>query len=344
MLELRGAADIFEQPPRLSPAMCGTQVEVSIKLLGVPTFCVDGVALDVFKTQQAKRLFCYLALNANRPHSREIVSEALWGDRTPAQANRTLRSELYRLRKGIAAQNEEAARLLVSGATTVQLNTHAVTCHVDILDFQRLGTSAAAQPVELLSGEQADALRSAAALYVAPLMVDFYEDWCLFERQRLHELHMEVLGKLMALETRDGRYAQAIDYGNRILAEEPLMESVHRQVMRLHYNAGNRAAALRQFETCKRLLQEELGVEPMRRTRRIHELILADRIDSIAATGPSEPDEPGPTSEPSHAATGERDAGENARLAADELMAATELLRKSAGYLSELSDQLSRAS
>jgi DNA-binding SARP family transcriptional activator len=323
-------------------------MQVSIQLFGVPAVYIEGTRADVFRTQQARRLFCYLALRPNHAQSRELVAEALWGERSEGQANRTLRSELYRLRKGFDAKHPDIDGLLVAGASTIQLNIGG-ECRLDIDEFQRLGTSASAQPVELLSQEQVDALRTAATLYVAPLLVDFYEDWCLSERQRLHELHLEVLSKLLLVEARDGRYHEAVEYGYRILAEEPLMESVHRQVMRLHYRSGNRAAALRQYETCRRLLLEELGLEPMRRTRRIHEMILADRLelatdepaDTVLDAGAADPR--GAQVAPDQPATGdEADAGANARMAAAQLRAATELLMDTARYLSKLGEQLAR--
>jgi DNA-binding SARP family transcriptional activator len=313
-------------------------MSVTIRLFGVPAVLVDGRRVDAFRSQQARRLFCYLALSFNRAQAREMVAEALWGERPTGDSIRTLRSELYRLRKSFGASDFDCDVFLHVGSNAIQINTTG-DCHLDIEDFQRLGMSAAAQPVELLSEDQIAGLRQAAALYLGPLMSDSYEDWCISERQRLQEMYLEILAKLLLVEARKGNLHEAIEYGYRVLREEPLMESVHRQIMRLHYLSGNRAAAMRQFETCRRLLTEELGIEPMRRTRRIYEMILADRLELSDRT--AEPEDMLATDEVKREpAAGTDGPAANARMAATQLQAATQLLMDTARYLNRLGEQL----
>jgi DNA-binding SARP family transcriptional activator len=64
-----------------------------------------------------------------------------------------------------------------------------------------------------------------------------------------------------------GDLEAAIGHGQRLLADDPLRETVHREVMRLYFRNGQRAEAIRQYERCARLLAEELEVEPMPETR-----------------------------------------------------------------------------
>ena len=75
-------------------------------------------------------------------------------------------------------------------------------------------------------------------------------------------------------------------YGGLLLQQDRAHERTHRQLMRLHYRAGDRTAALRQHERCRAALREELGVEPDRRTAALCEQIRADRL---AAPTPSTP-------------------------------------------------------
>ena len=159
-------------------------MEVRIQLLGFPHLLIRGVTADGQMTQSTKRLFYYLALHRNKVHSRESVAGILWGDRTQQQARRTFRSELYRLRKGMSAHDPGAHDLFSATAATIELKTND-SCSIDIEEFETLATSPVAQPVELLSAPEAELLRNAAALYAGPLLMDSYEDWCVFERQRL---------------------------------------------------------------------------------------------------------------------------------------------------------------
>ena len=313
-------------------------MEARLQLLGLPLLLVDGVRADAALAHNARRLFYYLALHRDRVHARETVAGVLWGDRVRESALRTLRSELYRLRKGITAVNPAIGKILAVTPTTVQFRA-TDHCSTDVDEFERFASMAVGQPARSLSSDEIQSLRAAVSLYHGPLLMDTYEDWCVFERQRLHELYIEVLSRLMVAEGQNLRYHEAIEFGNQILAEEPLMEKVHRQLMRLHYRDGNRAAALRQFEICRRLLNEELGVEPMRRTRNIYSRILRDTLESATPAQNQE----SPVSVEDIESVQEAGAGDIAQKAAAQLSAAAELLFDTVRSLDELSDYLHRS-
>jgi DNA-binding SARP family transcriptional activator len=104
-------------------------------------------------------------------------------------------------------------------------------------------------------------------LYRGDLLADCYEDWCIVERERLQGLYVRALARLMAHNSSNAEYDLAIDCARRILTCDPLREEVHRDLMRLHLEAGQPAAALRQYRQCEVLLRDELGVEPAPETR-----------------------------------------------------------------------------
>jgi DNA-binding SARP family transcriptional activator len=107
----------------------------------------------------------------------------------------------------------------------------------------------------------------AVSFYRGDLLTDCYEDWCVVERERLQTLYVRALARLMAYNTDKAEYDAAIDCARRILGCDPLREEVHRDLMRLHLNAGQPAAALRQYRQCEELLRAELAVEPAPETR-----------------------------------------------------------------------------
>ena len=104
-------------------------------------------------------------------------------------------------------------------------------------------------------------------LYRGDLLADCYEDWCIVERERLQGLYVRALAQLMARNSGNSEYDLAIDCARRILTCDPLREEVHRDLMRLHLDAGQPAAALRQYRQCEDMLRDELGVEPAPETR-----------------------------------------------------------------------------
>jgi tetratricopeptide (TPR) repeat protein len=115
-----------------------------------------------------------------------------------------------------------------------------------------------------------------------------WEQWRVVERERLHELALTALARLLADRTRQDAVEPAIQTALRILALDPLQEVVHRALMRLFMRLGRRAAALRQYQECVGWLYRELGAEPEEETRALYLQLLR------AAGGPgSRPSRPG---------------------------------------------------
>src|SRR3712207_2418171 len=94
-----------------------------------------------------------------------------------------------------------------------------------------------------------------------------------------------MLDKLMAYAESRRQYDTAIGYGTRTLCSDPAREQTHQRLMVLHYLAENRTEALRQYQRCVGALQQELDVEPARRTVELYEQIRADRLRERVADG-----------------------------------------------------------
>jgi DNA-binding SARP family transcriptional activator len=109
-------------------------------------------------------------------------------------------------------------------------------------------------------------LQDTVNLYQGDLLEGCYEDWCLYERERLQGMFLNALTQLMVCYRTQGNYDQAIDCGQRILSYDPLMEEIHREMMSLYAVAGHRGAALRQYRLCREVLARELKIAPMEET------------------------------------------------------------------------------
>ena len=94
------------------------------------------------------------------------------------------------------------------------------------------------------------------------LLPDWYDDWLAFERERFRQLRIHALEslceRLIALE----RFGEAIETGLAVVTAEPLRESAHRILIRIHLAEGNGAEALGQYRRFRALLHDELGLEP----------------------------------------------------------------------------------
>jgi DNA-binding SARP family transcriptional activator len=222
-----------------------------------------------FPTRKAQALLAYLALPPGRSHPREKLATLLWGGMREPQARKGLRQALFTLRK----VTRSAA--IVLDAATVTLDLTAVA--IDVNEFERCvadGTPAA--------------LERAAALYRGELLEGIaaqeapFEEWLLAERERLRELALEALAKLLAHQRDAASTGAAAQTAVRLLGIDPLQESVHRVLMRLYLDSGRRPAALRQYQLCVSALQRELGVEPEAETKRLYHDILRQRSSRAA--------------------------------------------------------------
>jgi len=95
------------------------------------------------------------------------------------------------------------------------------------------------------------------------------DDWVLLERERFHQLRIHALEAMCDRLVRAGRYGEAVDAGLAAVCAEPLRESAHGTLISAHIAEGNLCEARRQYEICRRRLNDELGIEPSERLRRL---------------------------------------------------------------------------
>ena len=255
-------------------------------LLGKPQISLDGAPVTGFIYNKALALLAYLAVT-KRPHSRESLAGLLWGEMPDAAAKANLRKILSVLRQ-IAAPNLEIGR------QTVAFNRDSnYWLDTDLFESKLANpTVTAIMPAEM-QDRDVKLLDDAVQLYQGDFLEGFYvhdapafEEWVLPERERLQRKMQQALYQLAAHYTARGQYARGIDYTSRLLALEPWHEEVHQQMMRLLALSGQRSAALNQFEICRRLLADELGVEPNRDTVELHHRIARGEVTAEPASTP----------------------------------------------------------
>src|SRR5437867_2730553 len=221
-------------------------------------------------TKKSQALFAYLALRPAEIHPRDRLAALLWGDSAQREARHSLRQAILDLRNALPRMKVEIVRTERDG---VVLNPLALD--VDVAQFERLiaeGTAAGlAQAADLYRGELLEGLS---------VRDEPWEEWVRSERQRLRDLHVEALKKLLAEQTHAGANEAAIQSAVRLLAIDPLQEGVHRTLMTLYVRQGRRAAALTQYQTCLDVLRRELGVDPEAETQKLYREMVSQRPPS----------------------------------------------------------------
>ncbi len=243
----------------------------------------DGLLVQTLESRKAQELLCYLLIYRSRAHTREGLAGRLWGELPAAQARAYLRKALWQIQAATGAEPEPAAGgLLTVEPEWIQVNSEA-DLELDVATLERAAEAAQEQPGEALSEADVVELRRAVELYQGDLLDGWYQDWCVFERERLLNLHLALLGKLMGYCEAHGEYESGLAHGAAILRYDRARELTHQALMRLHFLAGDRSAALRQYETCARALREELGVAPTPLTTELYECLKANQLPVRAA-------------------------------------------------------------
>jgi DNA-binding SARP family transcriptional activator len=251
---------------------------LNVQLFGPGRACYDDRPLSGFPNQQCYLLLCYLLLNRHHPHHRERLAAVFWDEYPTATSRKYLRNALWRLRHALQSVSTPVEEYLSISDDSVSFLTSS-DYRLDVEAFEMAITGCEDRPGQQLTPEQADELECAADLYVGELLEGVYEDWCLYDRERLRLLNLNTLCKLLVFHERNGTYECGLAYGRRVLACDPTREKVHRQVMRLYWLLGDQNEALAQYRRCVQLLREELDIRPMEKTRFLHKQMVRNEFD-----------------------------------------------------------------
>jgi len=252
---------------------------LSIQLFG--KFCVrrNEQVLEGFDARKVQELFCYLLLHRNHSLPRETLAGLLWPDTTTIQSKKNLRQALWQLQSALGSQTEPINdRVLLVEPEWVQLNLEA-NFWLDVVIFEKAFDLVQKVPGHELDAQRVQVLQDAVQLYQGPLLEGWYQDWCLLERERLQNMYLTMLDKLMGYCEVCRDYETSLLYGMRIMCYDRARERTHRRLMRLYYLLGDRAEALRQYERCAAALDEELGVNPSKSTLALYKQIQADQLN-----------------------------------------------------------------
>jgi DNA-binding SARP family transcriptional activator len=237
-----------------------------IRLLGGFVLRSGDTPITTVDSPRMQALLALLVLQRGAPHLRQHVAFRLWPDSTEAQAHANLRTLLHRLRRALP----DAACFLHVDAQTVQWRGDA-PCTVDVADFERALAQAAQAEQDGNRHALRTALTEAVESYRDDLLPGWYEDWLLCERERLRQTFLTALEQLILVLECTQEYLAAIGYAQRLLRHEPLHEATYQHLMRLHALRGDRASALRVYQTCATVLARELAVAPSAATCDVYE-------------------------------------------------------------------------
>lgn len=237
-----------------------------IQTLGGLTVHRDGTPIDDFDQRKVPALLVYLACTG-RPQRREVLAELFWESRTQAQSLSNLRVALSNLRKTVGP-------FVNITRETVGMQPDS-NWWLDAAAFEQSVVDAGDDPVRQ---------ESAVALYQGDFLEGFYidsqgfEDWMRLERERLRFRGIEALDRLIVRYLAAQDYVSGIRQATRLLQLDPLREETHRLLIELLSRSGQRAAALKQYEMLRQMLDAELSVEPAPQTVTLYKRLLSGNL------------------------------------------------------------------
>jgi DNA-binding SARP family transcriptional activator len=253
---------------------------LQITLFGQLHVRYNAKTLSNLKSRQVRELFAYLLLHRGQQHHREILAGIIWENTSQTQSKNYLRKTIWQLQSALNELDPSLSkRALQVTDEWIGIRPDA-GIELDVAQFEDAFAQTQGIPAIEIEPSSMQAIADAVQLYQGNLLEGWYQDWCLFERERLQQIYFVMLDKLMDCCEAHQQWERGLMYGSLILRHDIARERTHRRMMRLYYLAQDRTAALRQFDRCREALQTELGVAPSRRTLSLYREIRGDQLDA----------------------------------------------------------------
>ncbi|MEZ4868229.1 MAG: BTAD domain-containing putative transcriptional regulator [Caldilineaceae bacterium] len=252
---------------------------LQLKLFGAPTITVAGEPVTGFISNKAVATIYYVGA-MGQPQAREVLATLLWTNSTDTYAKKNLRNVLSNLRALVGP-------FIAITRDAVSLPTMSAA-GVDSRRFMALLKQAEQAATE---SERHERLAAAVALYQGPFLDGFqladaeaFDEWQRSEREHFGLLAIQALHELVVGSGAQGKLLEGINYATQLLKLDPLREETHRHLMQLLALDGQTSAALTQYRTCQKVLQDELGVDPDTETEQLYRRIQAGELRKAGST------------------------------------------------------------
>jgi len=216
-------------------------------------FSLEHAGVPVELPVGSQRLVAFVAIRG--PSPRSVVAGMLWPEVPEHQALASLRTGIWRMNKAVPG-------LLIGEPSVVAV---AAGVQVDSRQQEVFATT-------LLRDHRDDAEwlhAGLGALWPSQLLPGWYDDWVLFERERLSQLRLHALERGARLLTDRDELEAALQLALEAVRAEPLRESANAALMAVYLAEGNTCDALRQYDAFRDLLHRELDLEPSPRLERM---------------------------------------------------------------------------
>ena len=231
------------------------------------------LASDAWSTRRARDIFCFIISRRHRRASKDTIVDTFWGETDFEAVEKNFHPTVSHIRKALNSNQPLKQNFLLYRDGDYQLNSE-FSYRIDTEEFDGLLNDGENARRARQFEECIRAYESALTLYRGEFMQGSYEPWVEEQRTYYREQYLRLLEALAGAAQTAADWPKVMQLAQLIIRDDQFREDIHCMVMRAHAAVGNRGAVKDQFETLKRLLQSELGVEPSAETKKLyHQLI-----------------------------------------------------------------------
>lgn len=262
-------ATVSSAPPK--PA-----ADLTIKMLGPIEIHRDPArpfAADAWTTKRARDILCFIASRRHRRASKDMIIDTFWGEADFDVVEKNFHPTVSHIRKALNSKQPLKQNFLLYRDGDYLLNQD-FSYFIDTEEFDRLVTESESARRAGQHERYLELYEQAIALYGGDFMQGTYDEWVEEQRAYYREQYLRMLEALAFAAQKAEDWTRALHLSQQILKDDPFREDVHCLIMRAHAGLGNRVAVKDQYETLRRLLRKELGVEPATETQKVlHQLL-----------------------------------------------------------------------
>lgn len=251
-------------------------MSLKLRLFGPPNIEYNGRPIEL-NLRKGQALLAFLVVE-KKSQSRDALAAMFWPDSDQSSARASLRRTLYQVNKALDQEiiQATAETMFLARGADIWVDTAVFRQKAACLDDDQ--NTSALSPACFTDLTKAAALQSDTFLsgFALPDCPNF-DEWQFFQQESLRQIQLQVLKALINHHTRQREYDSAIKYGQQWLNIEPWHETAHRALMILYSKTNQKSLALHQFEQCRRLLEDEFGIQPEPETVELYEKIKLKR-------------------------------------------------------------------
>jgi DNA-binding SARP family transcriptional activator len=238
---------------------------VDFRILG-PLEAADDTGPIRLVGGKQKALLALLLLDGDRIVAIDRLVDELWGDQPPESAQKMVQIYVSQLRK----QLPDGLLRTQSPGYAIDLAGHSL----DLRRFEELATAGREALADGRAGEAADCFRRALELWRGPALEEFEEPFARLELARLEEQRLACLEERIEADLALARHAELVGELDALVRRYPHRERLRAHLMLALYRSGRHAEALESYQAFRRMLADELGIDPSPRLKELEGRVL----------------------------------------------------------------------